>query len=149
MRLPEPPQLLHVRAIVKNPCWKATWPRPRHVSQVFTPLLPLGARAAARGAQVEARDDDRSFDAAGGLLERDRQIVAEVLASAGPASAAAAEDVPEAEEVSQNVAEIAEDLLVEAGKTGLPADARVPEPVVALALAGVGKDGVGLRGLFE
>jgi hypothetical protein len=31
---PVPPQAVQVRATLKKPCWKRTWPRPPQVEQV-------------------------------------------------------------------------------------------------------------------
>ena len=96
------------------------------------PVISFRSCAAARAASVESRDDDRRFVTVGRLLEGDFEVVAKILPGARPA-AAAAEDVPEAEQVAEDVPEVAEDFLIEARKPGLRAEPFASEAVVALA----------------
>src|SRR5262249_57928366 len=103
------------------------------------------APAAVTGrAGLGARDLDVGLRAEGRLLEGQLEVVAEVGAAAGPAPAAP-EEVAEAKEVAEDVAEVREDRGVEAAAP----EPGVPEAVVALALLGVAEDAVGLGRLLE
>ena len=51
---PAPRQWLQVRATLKKPCWKVTWPAPRQVGQV-TGFVPAAAPVPEQVEQVSAR----------------------------------------------------------------------------------------------
>src|SRR5581483_6928461 len=83
------------------------------------------AGAAAVGADLDPRHAQGARDAEGRLLEGELEVVAEVAARlpAPAAGAAAAEQVAEAEEVAEDVGEVAEGLRVEAGEAALRTEA--------------------------
>ncbi len=111
-------------------------------------MAGLGAAAVAGRAVHDGRELDLGRGAEHGLLEVERQFVAQVGAAKGarPAAAAAAEDV--AEHVAEDVAEGVRG--VEAGSTAARGvEARVTELVVGRALLRVGQDLVGFLGLLE
>ena len=112
---PVPRQRLQVRATLKKPCWKVTWPAPRQVGQVVGLRARGGAAARAGGAGLGPRDPELGLGAEGRLLEGELEVVAQVR-SAARAAAPAAEGVAEAEEVAEDVAEVGEDRGVEAGR---------------------------------
>ena len=79
---PVPRQWLQVRATLKKPCWKVTWPAPRQVGQVVG-LVPGAAPLPEQVAQVlGARDAELRLGAEGRLLEGDLEVVAQVRAPA-------------------------------------------------------------------
>src|SRR5205085_11589216 len=84
------------------------------------------------------------FDPGEGLLEGDRDVVAEVVAAGGAAPGAAAHAAPE--EGLEDLAEATETL--EAPEAA-GVDARVAEEVVGAPLVGIGEDRVGLGALLE
>src|SRR6185503_8278918 len=106
-----------------------------------------GGRAVARagGAGLRARDLDVRLRPEGRLFERQVQVVAQVGAAPGPAPPPP-EQVAEAEEVAQDVAEVREDRGIEPARAR---HARVPVDVVTAALLGVAQDAVGLGRLLE
>ena len=125
-------------------------------------LAALGARAAAHLARDVLAHLDLLLGPLGDLLERERELDAEVAARTslpGPTSAARppTEDLLEdaaparrAEDVAEGAEDVGDVLeALAAPRTGAVADARVAEAVVALALLGRGEDFVGLGGLFE
>jgi hypothetical protein len=79
------------------------------------------------------------------FLEAEVEVVAQVGA-APRASTPAAERVPEAEKVAQDVPEVREDRGIEAGRSAEPG---VAVGVVTLPLLGVAEDAVRLRRLLE
>ena len=107
------------------------------------------AAAAARRAALEARDVERLFVSERRLLESDLEVVAQVGSGRRSPGAPprAAEQVAEAEEVAQDVAEIGEDRGIE--PAGAARHPLVAEAVVARPLVGIREDGVGLRRLLE
>ena len=112
------------------------------------------ARALAAIAGFHARHLDIGGEPHDRLLETDFQIVAYVFAalraSAPPAAAtAAAEQIAEAEEIAQDVAEIGEGFGVESTRAPRILQSGVPEPVVSGSLLGVAQDTIGFRRLFE
>src|SRR6266850_79549 len=113
----------------------------------------LGPGAAAVRAVLEAGNGDLLLAAQGGVEKVDLEIEAQVgpPAPGGARPARPAEEVPErkAEERSEDVLEIGEDLRVEAAETLGAAEAGMAEPVVAGALLLVGQDGVGLGRFLE
>src|SRR5207249_625290 len=85
------------------------------------------------------------LDAGEGLLERDGEVVAEVVAAGGVPGRAAAEAPSE-----EGVEDVAEAEVLEPGEARRPlADPGVPEHVVAAPLLGVRQHAVGLAGLLE
>jgi hypothetical protein len=80
------------------------------------------------------------------FLEGEVEVVAQVAAPARSAPRPAAEHVPEAEEVTEDVAEVGEDRGIEAARA---AQAGVAVGVVALLLVGVAEHAVGLGRLLE
>jgi len=105
---PAPWQVWQVRSTVKKPCWARSRPRPGRCT-----LLRLGAglRAAAMAglAGHRARHAHRGFGAGVGLLQRDLEVEAQVLAAhVGPAAATALPPGAEhlLEDVARNRAEI-------------------------------------------
>src|SRR3990172_897053 len=103
-----------------------------------------GAAAPAGRARLGPRDLDLRLGPERGLLERKVEVVAQV--GAAPRPPPPGEDISEAEEVAQDVAEVGEDRWIE---TGARAEPGVSVGVVALALLGVAEDAVGLRRLLE
>jgi len=83
----------------------------------------------------------------GRLLERDLEVVTEVGATAGTGASPPSEDVAEAEEVPEDVAEVGEDRRVEAG--GGATQPRVSVGVVAPALVGIAEGAIGLGRFLE
>src|SRR6266704_1287728 len=104
-----------------------------------------GAVSPALLAGLGPGDLDVGLGAEGGLLEGDLEVVAQVRPPAR-AAAAAPEEVAEAEEVAQDVAEVREDRGVEPGPRAHPG---VTVGVVTLALLGVAERAVGFRALLE
>ncbi len=146
MMRPEPWQREHVRATVKNPCWKRCCPRPWHCGHVVG-LVPGAApeplhvsHVSRRGISIDGLDAFRRF------LERDFEVVAQIAAALGTAAASAAEKV--AEDAAENILEAREGGRIEAGAR-LRRHARVAEPVVFRALLAVRQNRVGLGGLLE
>ena len=147
---PAPPHWGQVCTMVKNPWLRRTWPRPPHARQVSRPARRGRAGARAALAALLPCDRDGALDTAGHLLEAERDRDPEVRPALGAdrPPAGAAEEPLEAEDVAQDVGEVAEYRGVEA-RERLLADAAVPEPIVLGALLGVREDGVGLGGLLE
>jgi hypothetical protein len=118
-------------------------------------VVGIGAGAFAQDALFGAGHLDFGAHTANGVFEGDFEVVAEVFALAGAGSAAAApaaaaEQVAKAEEVSENVAEVAKGFRIEAGRSaGGAADALVAVAVVGRALLRIGEYTVGFGGLFE
>jgi hypothetical protein len=87
-----------------------------------------------------------------GVFEVDGQVVAQVGSAVGllasPAPGGGAEHVAESEEITQNVAEIGEDVRIEAAETA-SADSRVAETIVLLPLGRIAQDAVGFGRLFK
>src|SRR5579883_110788 len=110
----------------------------------FSPR-PMAAVAAlhSRHLDLGGHPEDR-------LLEADLQVVAHVFAALGPVAPAptAAEQVAEAEKVTQNVAEIREGPSVETGRRRA-LQARVPVAIISRPLLRVAQHAVGFRSLFE
>ena len=66
---PVPRQRPQVRATLKKPCWKVTWPEPPQVGQVVGLRARRGAAAGAGLAALGARDLDLGLGAERGFLE--------------------------------------------------------------------------------
>src|SRR5688500_6346322 len=107
----------------------------------------LGAGAGARLAALQARDLHLRLEAGRGLLERDLQLVLEVLPAHRARAAAAASAAGAGEEVVEDVFEQRAEPTREAAAGGR---ARCgAEAVVVRALVGIGEDRVGLAELLE
>jgi hypothetical protein len=108
----------------------------------------LGAVAGADGAAHDARDGQRDVLAEHRLFEVERQVITKVVAAGGAiaAFAAAAEEVAEAEQVAEDVAEVGELIRVEPAHAGC---ASVAVTVVAGPLLLVGEHAVRFRRLLE
>ena len=107
--------------------------------------LAAGLRARARAclAHLQPWNLDLGLEPAGGVLQRDLQLVLEVLAAPGAAAAPAAAAGEEAlEDVLEERAEALAE--VHAAQTG-----DGPEAIVLRALVGIGEHGVGLARLLE
>ncbi len=117
----------------------------------------LGAAAVARRAYLERRHADLGLGAAGRILERELQVVAQVGTAIDAVAAPAAlraEDL--AEDVAECVGEAPESFgAAESARTRARAEARrridtrVPELIVSGALPGVGQDLVGFLRFLE
>src|SRR5260370_24978913 len=106
-----------------------------HVARLET-APGLDARARARVAALEARDLDLRLEAGGRVLERDLQLVLEILAPRGaraPAARAAREEVLE-----DVLEQRSEPRLAEPGACAGPR----PEPRERAAIVGIGEDRV-------
>src|SRR5204863_7184318 len=112
----------------------------------------LGARAVAGGARRRQAHADGHLRALHRLLERDVDIRFEISPALGTRSAARA-GAAGAEQVGEDVADPAEAAeAATAAAEGVRVEARAEDPaarVVALALVGVGQDGVRLLDLLE
>ena len=92
---------------------------------------------------------DRLRDAAGRLFQVQRDLAADIVPAMGAATAApAAEKIPE-DAAAKHVPERFEDVLDVVELRGAAFQARVPVPIVARPLVGIGQHLVGLRGLLE
>ena len=112
-----------------------------------------GAGAAARFARFLTRNLDRRFDLFRRFGKRDLEVVAQVGTAPrpAPATAAATEDVGEAEDVAEpaeDVLEAGEDVGIEAAGRGA-AKTGVAEAVVHVALVAVGEHRVRLCRFLE
>ena len=103
-----------MRATLKKPCWNVTWPAPPQAGQVAGWVPGAAPLPAAGGAGLGPGDLDVGLGAEGRLLEGQLEVVAQVGAAPRARRGAAAEDVAEAEEVAEDVAEVGEDRGVEA-----------------------------------
>src|SRR5579883_1550347 len=110
----------------------------------------LRARAVAAVASLHARHLDIGIHAENGFVEGDFEIVADVLAAlrAGTPAPGASEEIAEAKEIAENVAEIGEGVRVEAG---LPAalQSGVAVAVVGSALLRIAQDAIGFGRFLE
>src|SRR5687767_802626 len=107
----------------------------------------LGGGAGARFAALQARDLHLRLEAGRGLLERDLQLVLEVLPAHRARAAAAASAAGAGEEVVEDVFEQRAEPTLEAAAGGR---ARCgAEAVVVRALVGIGENRVGLAELLE
>ena len=94
-----------------------TSPRPRHIGQVVSPSLGSAPFPWHRPQSFQPRNLDVHRQAAHGILERDFEIVAEVLAALCPIAAlarSATEHISESEHVAENIAQIRETVRIEA-----------------------------------
>jgi len=87
------------------------------------------------------------------LIELQCEIFAEVCATLRAAAAAisGAKQITETKEISKDVAQVLEHARIESGcpSGSRPTDSVIAAAIVKDALVGIGKDGVGLSGLFE
>src|SRR6202521_100950 len=110
-------------------------------------LAAAGLRAAARTvlARREARDIDLPLDADERLFERDRHVVAKVVAAIGPLSTRAAATAAE-----ERVEDVRERHVREVdGRSSAALDGRMAEHVVGPPAPGIGQNRVSLARLFE
>src|ERR1019366_2067017 len=118
------------------------------------PAAGFAAGALAALAALHARHLDFSAHAEHGVLEAEFQIVAHILAAlrAGafaPPAAGIAEEVAEAEEIAQDIAEIGKGFGIVTGGTAGALHARMAEAIVGGALLRIAQDAIGLAGFLE
>src|SRR5712692_513400 len=113
----------------------------------------FGAGSVARLAELQARDFDFSRDAAGGLFEGKRHVVAQIGAAlravAAAPGASATEKIFESEEVPENILKILEDAAVESALEADSGNPRVAEAVIGLALRRVAQHAIRLGRFAE
>ena len=142
---PSPRQLGQGRATVRKPWVKRTWPWPRHVPQTSGWLPASTPEPAAGLAGLEPRNLELGLEALGGLLERDLEVVAEVVPAPRPRAAAVA--------AARRRRTPRRDPRRSCRSRRRRPRRRPPthgaEAVVVGALVGVGQDGVRLADLLE
>ena len=111
-------------------------------------LAALGAAAVAALARARVAERDLLLHAERGVLERQRDHRAQVGAALRTVAARVAERTA-AEEVAEDVAELAEDVLDVAEALPRTRHAGVAETVVRRPLVGLAQDLIGLRRLLE
>ena len=113
----------------------------------------FGAGSVARFAELQARDFDLGGDAAGGLFEGKRHVIAQIGAALRAVTAApgasATEKIFESEEVPENILKILEDAGVESAFEADPGNPRVAEAVIGLALRRVAQHAIRLGRFAE
>jgi len=116
-------------------------------------MLRIGSRAPALGAAFEPWDLDLGLDPEDGVFKGDPQVITQIGPPSrliGASAAGAPEHIPESEEVTQDVAEIRENIGIEAPKAaGTDVHAGVPEAVVLASLGSVAQHAVGFSRFLE
>src|SRR5262249_53631981 len=135
----------------EKPLLEAQLARAAALAAHFRSAARRRPRSPARLAGFFARDLDRRFRACVRLFKRDIEVEAQIGAALRAAAAAAAEHVPEPEEIAEaaeDVLEAGECVWIEAPRAH-PADAGVTVPVVRRALLRIAQHGVGLGRFLE
>ena len=97
------------------------------------------------------RDFDLGRGTKSGFFKRHIQVVSKIGAalSSRPAAPSASEEIAEAENVAENIAEVGKDIRIESTEAGSGTDTGMTEPVVVRALLRIAQNRIGLGGLFE